>query len=234
MNQMHGTHKASSYVSHESYIQGIVEAAKQMVKDDPAKLAAIERCKVTYGQGIAGALGVTYHNTWKSKPADFIGPVQPSPIVEVCAQHQSDWTQVATTTIHELGHVVAGYGHGHDRVFKEACEALGLRAAKAVATKDESNLSRLHPKLRAMIAALPQPTDGTPMQVANRFGIVPRAKGCSAGAGTKGGKSRGVGSGSRLVKCSCERCGYTVRTTQKWLDVAIPKCPVDDINMTTE
>lgn len=33
------------------------------------------------------------------------------------------------------------------------------------------------------------------------------------------------GPGSRLIKCECQSCGYTIRTTQKWLDIAVPECP---------
>lgn len=32
--------------------------------------------------------------------------------------------------------------------------------------------------------------------------------------------------GTRLIKASCSECGYTVRVTQKWLDVGPPHCPV--------
>lgn len=31
---------------------------------------------------------------------------------------------------------------------------------------------------------------------------------------------------TRMLKCACPECGYTVRTTAKWLDVAVPVCPV--------
>lgn len=30
---------------------------------------------------------------------------------------------------------------------------------------------------------------------------------------------------TRLLKCECGECGYTVRTTQRWLDVGAPHCP---------
>lgn len=30
----------------------------------------------------------------------------------------------------------------------------------------------------------------------------------------------------RMYKCECSECGYTVRISAKWIDVAIPKCPV--------
>jgi hypothetical protein len=31
--------------------------------------------------------------------------------------------------------------------------------------------------------------------------------------------------GSRLLKARCEGCGYTVRVTRQWLDIASPVCP---------
>jgi len=43
--------------------------------------------------------------------------------------------------------------------------------------------------------------------------------------GTRGGKSKGPGSGSRLNKVCCETCGYTARVSRKWLDVGAPHCP---------
>lgn len=33
--------------------------------------------------------------------------------------------------------------------------------------------------------------------------------------------------GSRLLKVSCEGCGYTARITRRWLRVAVPACPGD-------
>lgn len=36
---------------------------------------------------------------------------------------------------------------------------------------------------------------------------------------------------TRLLKACCPACGYTVRVTQKWVDVGMPICPVDQINM---
>jgi hypothetical protein len=30
---------------------------------------------------------------------------------------------------------------------------------------------------------------------------------------------------TRLIKCQCNDCGYTVRTTARWLEVGAPHCP---------
>ena len=32
--------------------------------------------------------------------------------------------------------------------------------------------------------------------------------------------------GTRMIKCTCDECGYAVRTSQKWIDVALPICPI--------
>ena len=33
---------------------------------------------------------------------------------------------------------------------------------------------------------------------------------------------------TRMIKASCPDCGYTVRTTSKWIDIAVPTCPAPD------
>jgi hypothetical protein len=39
-----------------------------------------------------------------------------------------------------------------------------------------------------------------------------------------------VGPGSRLLKVSCDACGYTMRVTRTWLEVALPTCPDQECN----
>jgi len=40
---------------------------------------------------------------------------------------------------------------------------------------------------------------------------------------------------TRLVKCECDGCGYTVRTTRKWIEAAgAPICPTDNEQMICE
>lgn len=51
---------------------------------------------------------------------------------------------------------------------------------------------------------------------------------CGAGYGTRGGTSRGKGSGSRYLKVVCGHpgCGYQVKITRRWLAIGAPQCPV--------
>lgn len=40
---------------------------------------------------------------------------------------------------------------------------------------------------------------------------------------------------NRHLKCECPRCGYTVRTSRKWLlQAGAPVCPVDQLPMVPE
>jgi hypothetical protein len=39
---------------------------------------------------------------------------------------------------------------------------------------------------------------------------------------------------SRLIKAYCEKCGYTIRLSRKWIEVKRPQCPVHCKNMVTE
>src|SRR5262249_54357460 len=113
--------------------------------------------------------------------------------------------QLAGTTIHELGHVLAGPGVGHGPEWRKASHTLGLTitsaAGQAYAPK------HFAPDVWAAIEQLAFPTDGLPSFRTTRGPVAPKAKlrPCPMGLGTRGGRSRGPGSGSRLRlwECAC-------------------------------
>lgn len=208
--------------THEQYIHSIRDIAAAHC---PAAAVRLNAIKLTYGAGNPQLRGVTYYERWAQGDDSAVL----TPHVEVCAFGQSSFIQLAGTTIHELGHVIAGYGVGHGKEWKLACEMLGLR--KAMAAGQVYQRAQLVAPIRHAIAALPLPSDGVPVSMLGRaaqgaIGIVPTIpKPCSMGIGTKGGKSRGVGSGSRMLKTECIECGYTARVSAKWLAVGAPHCP---------
>lgn len=104
---------------------------------------------------------------------------------------------------HELAHATVGVEAGHKAAFKQCAEAVGL-TGKMTATTETDEFNEWA------------------SAVIERVGEYP--------AGAMTGQARKK-QGTRLLKCECEDCGYTVRITRKWLDVAVPSCPLDETPM---
>jgi hypothetical protein len=179
--------------SHESYIAAIADiAALRLSANDAAKVKAI---KLAYGAGPSGVRGVTYYGRWNAAGSAV-------PFVEISAFNQESVCQIAGTVLHELGHVLAPIGAGHNSLWKDACTALGLRRVKAAGTL--YTWANFTPDMRERITALPLPRDGAPAALVLPNGLMPKLRRCGAGIGTQGGKARGPGSGSRLRLWECE------------------------------
>ena len=188
-------------MQHEEFIQGIrgLVLKQDIGLDLRDKLAA---CKLTYGLGERGVRGMTYYRAWGKKDT------QPVELVGVCATGEESIVQLAGTTIHELAHVAAGSGAGHGIGWKDSCELLGLRECKAAG--QHYLPENFEPELWASIVLLGEPLDGNPL-LSKVDGLpfvgVPtgKFKPCPLGIGTRGGQSRGKGSGSRmrLYHCQC-------------------------------
>ena len=104
--------------------------------------------------------------------------------------------QMLDVLVHEAIHAVDDCQHGHKAAFKQLATAVGL-VGKMTATS-------AGPALQVWIAdtlkALPPLTHGA----------------LSLDGRTK--------QGTRMLKLECADCGYTVRTTAKWLDMGTPTC----------
>jgi hypothetical protein len=203
-------------VTHESYVNAIAELAISRLPAGPVR-GLLSSIKLVYGAGETGVRGITYYNRWNR------GDTGAVPFVEICAFGQESWVQIAGTTLHELGHVAAGFGAGHGKPWKEACEVLGLRRVKAAGTAYK--LAMLEPSLREAIASLPRPNDGEPVKRLSGMGLPGSfvIRPCPAGIGTRGGKSRGTGSGSRLRLWQCD-CGCKARVASDTFEATHTPC----------
>lgn len=191
----------NALTTHEAFVSAVaataIEYAKRNRHISAEELDTLNSIKLVYGAGQAGLRGVTYYHKWNNKSGQA-----PAPFVEVCAFGQESWVQVAGTTIHELGHVLAGFTAGHDKEWKRACERLGIRRVKAAGTA--YCLAMFAPEVRATIARMAKPDEGEPVETLLTGPRGGAPKGCVMGIGTRGGKSRGAGSGSRLRLFECE------------------------------
>lgn len=200
--------------THELFIQGVREIAIAHARAEgivtEELLTRLAHAKLLYGIGTAGIRGVCHYGAWQNG----IGQVD---VVEIAAMTQESWIQLAGTTVHELAHVLAGLGSGHNNEWKDAAVALGFRLRPAAAGQ-VYRLAMFGPEMRHAIYALAEKiADGAPAfrtyglaALIGGFGLPAGAftiRPCGAGVGTRGGKSRGAGSGSRqrLWECGCPK-----------------------------
>jgi hypothetical protein len=108
-----------------------------------------------------------------------------------------------STLLHELIHASVGLKCKHKGAFKRLALAVGLEG-KMTATEPGKELAET---IKGWLAKLPE-YPHAPMKV--------------------GGASSSPKQGTRLIKASCPECGYTVRVTQKWLEIGNPRCPNHD------
>jgi hypothetical protein len=109
-----------------------------------------------------------------------------------------DAVAVSAVMVHELVHAALGAGHGHGKEFSKLAKALGM-VGKMTATE-------AGPALAATLA-----------QLAQQIGAYPHATLDYTKVPTKKQTTR-------MVKVICPECGYTVRTSQKWIDIGLPTC----------
>jgi len=114
----------------------------------------------------------------------------------------TDGARIAHVLAHELVHATVGTEAGHGKTFKQCALKIGLVGPMRSTTAG--------PEFTAWTEAL-----------FKRIGPYP------AGYLTDTPKQ-----GTRMLKCECSTCGYTVRITRKWLDLAGPPiCPTDKIKL---
>lgn len=116
----------------------------------------------------------------------------------------ADSVTVLRILLHELIHVADDCKNGHTGDFKVMWKALGFTGKATECTAGEE----LNDQLEALTILL---------------GDYPHAKMLTDADGGKGTMPKKQG--TRMIKVVCDCCGYTVRTTQKWIDAGLPNCP---------
>jgi hypothetical protein len=109
----------------------------------------------------------------------------------------SDSVRVVDVLIHELCHATVGNKEGHNKVFADCAYAVGLEG-KPTSTNATEGLKQAI------------------LQWVKYEGEYPHA---TLNATYKK-------QSTRLHKCDCVHCGYTMRISSKWLKLATPRCPL--------
>ena len=200
-------------LTHEAFCHAVRDLAVSAATVSPEQRATMLDAKMVYGIGTGSYRGVCHYKAWNGEAA----------MIEIAASGEESAVQLAGTTIHETAHALAGWQAGHGAEWKAACRTLGLM--DAVAAGQVYTPEGFEPALWAKIEALGEPGDGKPSFGLTR-GPVPVAatpRPCPMGRGTRGGKSFGKGSGSRLRLWECG-CGVKVRVASDDFRAHCDKC----------
>ena len=98
--------------------------------------------------------------------------------------------------VHELVHAAVGCDEGHKGEFRTVAKALGLTGKMTATSAGETLLVRLR-------------------QIESELGTYPHAKLTPIDKKTQS---------TRMLKVTCDSCGYLLRTSQKWADLGTPTC----------
>lgn len=136
---------------------------------------------------------------------------------------------VAAILAHELTHAAVGFGCGHKGAFADVALALGLQRPLTATTAGPAFIEYAQPFIDEL-GAIPHAAlsyhvpSGKPGGIERGpAGVIQRPPANDNGAGES---TRPPKQTTRLLKACCAECGYTVRVTQKWLEVGPPHCPV--------
>ena len=113
----------------------------------------------------------------------------------------------------------------HGASWRHATRQVGLVRPRAKPDAYElADWQAISPAMSTVLQAIPPPTEPAPAEFFEDRHRLP----CGAGYGTRGGTSRGQGSGSRYLKVVCRHpgCGYQVRGTRRWLEIGAPGVPL--------
>lgn len=170
----------------------------------------ITHTKLVYGVGRAGVRGVTYFEAWD----DETGTIRP--VVELGMFGTRDAVQVACTTVHEFGHVIAGMGAQHGPAWKSATSALGIRKPRQAG--QTYYLTTLEPRLRTRITTLIFSLTGKPAFNGGTYSGGSSARGCTFG------HAKPARATSPILTYACS-CGTRISSTH---DVSAVTCTVCD------
>jgi hypothetical protein len=109
----------------------------------------------------------------------------------------ADSARVIDVLIHELVHATVGNKEGHNKVFGACARAVGLEG-KLTATHAGEWLKTMINQWVELEGEYPHATLSTHYRKQT----------------------------TRLHKCECVMCGYTMRISSKWLKLATPRCPL--------
>lgn len=195
---VHPARHPAPALTHEAFCHAVRDLAVSRLTDDAPK-GRLLAAKLVYGVGAGHYRGICYFQAWENGTQHDL--------IEIAATGEESALQLAGTTIHETGHVLAGPGAGHGQEWKDACFALGLRNVQAAGQVYQHDA--FAPDVLARVQGLGEPNDGRPAfatlhNPGSPFTGLPVFKpgACPMGRGTRGGRMVQTAR-LRLWECGC-------------------------------
>lgn len=119
-------------------------------------------------------------------------------IMTIC---EDDPMIISATVAHEMVHAIAcaeSDHRGHGKPFKDLALQIGLTGKMTATVASETFKQAVQPIL-------------------DTLGKYPHSKLDATQSPTKKQTTR-------MIKCECEQCGYTIRTSRKWIELGAPYC----------
>jgi hypothetical protein len=203
------TKNAPLTVDREAWLNKAVDLIRPLFEDYGY---AVPPCRVSVGFPSRSALSPKSKRLgecWdKIASSEGVAQVFITPLISNPIKDDNSFG-VLDILVHELVHVVVGNEAGHGAKFGACARKVGLEGKMTSTVPGKALVGRLETMLKAL-------------------GPYPHA---SLNPVLSGKKKQGT----RMIKCECKDCGYTVRTTKKWLeDVGAPLCPKHRTSMEFE
>lgn len=188
----------TKYETREEWLNAAVDLLRPIFKAR-AKVTLPKNVRISCGWTSKGSRGKRIGECWGRKSsADGVFEMFISPILD-------DKMDVLQVTTHECIHAGVGLDKNHGPIFKGAAHAMGLEGKMTATVAGKVFKEDIAKHLFAKLGAYPH------------------------GALKDGGiSSSGPKQSTRMLKASCGSCGYTIRATAKWLNIAVPQCPDEE------
>lgn len=197
----------------EAWLMDAVEVFRPRFAEIGTPLPEKIHVSVGFSYGARAESGKVLGSCWARRASkDNVNHIFISP-------ESGDTVEVIETLLHELIHAADDCASGHRGNFAEAATRLGF-LGPMTATPSSIELAA---ELMTIVATLGEYPHGALNIPARVPALTPAGVVVTVGGGKL--HSGPAKQGTRMLKLECPCCGYTVRTTAKWLAVGVPSCP---------
>lgn len=189
----------------------------------------LPKFRVAVGWTSSGKVSHVGGECWHSSAsADSVFEILVAPILD-------DSMKIAAVLAHELCHAASGFEHGHRGAFAKNMKLLGMVPPMTSSIPGPAFMAWVQPFIDEL-GAIPHAKimlDAREREARRERPAKPEDQEDDQQEDDQDEQRPFVGGSSnqkkkqttRLKKAECSQCGYTVRVTQRWLEVGPPHCP---------